>query len=168
MIHLELEVGGVVHSVSAEADGDRFRVVVDGKERSVDARGLDGFFYSFLIDSRSHEATVEETADGYRVQTGLHAIAVARLDPLRPAKGAAGGRQSGPLPIKAVMPGKVTRVLVTAGQQVEAGAPLLVLEAMKMENEVTAPRAGVVSRITAQAGFPVETGAELLVLGEAD
>src|SRR5262245_15322767 len=166
MIHLELEVGGVAHTVSAEADGDRFRVVVDGKERSVDARAFDGFFYSFLVDGRSHEATVEETPDGYRVQTGLHAIDVARLDPLRPAKGAGGGRHAGPLPIKAVMPGRVTRVLVTAGQQVEQGAPLLVLEAMKMENEVTAPRAGVVSRITANPGSTVETGAELLVLGE--
>jgi biotin carboxyl carrier protein len=62
------------------------------------------------------------------------------------------------------MPGKIVRVLVAAGQQVEAGAGLLVMEAMKMENELKAPRAGRVREVRVDERQAVETGALLLVL----
>jgi biotin carboxyl carrier protein len=62
------------------------------------------------------------------------------------------------------MPGKVVRVLVTAGQSVQAGEGIVVVEAMKMENELRAPRAGVVKQIMARPGQSVESGAVLAVV----
>ncbi len=66
--------------------------------------------------------------------------------------------------VKAQMPGKILRVLVKPGDKVEAGMPLLVMEAMKMENEIKAIVAGTVKKVSIEAGQNVETGAELIVL----
>jgi biotin carboxyl carrier protein len=66
--------------------------------------------------------------------------------------------------IEAVMPGRVVRLLVEEGQEVEAGQGVLVLEAMKMENEVAAPRAGTVSTVKVAQGETVETGQLLAVV----
>lgn len=78
---------------------------------------------------------------------------------------AAGGR-SRVTRVKAQMPGKIIRVLVAADAIVEAGQPLLVMEAMKMENEIRAPMAGQVQSLNAQVGSAVETGAELLSIAQ--
>lgn len=67
--------------------------------------------------------------------------------------------------MKSQMPGKVVRVLVEPGQSIEKGDGLIVLEAMKMENEIRAPQDGVIKSISVQPGQAVETGAELLRLG---
>jgi biotin carboxyl carrier protein len=74
---------------------------------------------------------------------------------------AAGG---GPLEIRAIIPGRVAAVVVAAGDEVEAGRPLLVVEAMKMQNELRAPRDGVVERIAVGPGDTIEIGDTLLVL----
>ena len=66
------------------------------------------------------------------------------------------------------MPGLVVRVLVVAGQQVEAGEGLVVVEAMKMENELRAARAGVVAKVHVDVGQVVEKGAPLVTLGEPE
>lgn len=80
------------------------------------------------------------------------------------ASDGAGGKRKRALKIKAQMPGKVVRVSVVEGQTVAAGQGLLVLEAMKMENEIKASEAGVVKKVLIQAGSAVESGAELLVI----
>ena len=66
--------------------------------------------------------------------------------------------------ISAPMPGNILRIEVTAGQSVKAGQVLLILEAMKMENEIVAPRDGTVAQIVTSKGATVETGAPLVVL----
>jgi biotin carboxyl carrier protein len=71
-------------------------------------------------------------------------------------------RPPGPATLRAPMPGLVVRVLVEPGQEIEAGSGLVVLEAMKMENELKAPAAGTVGAIRAQAGEPVEKGQVLV------
>lgn len=70
--------------------------------------------------------------------------------------------------IKAQMPGKVVRVQVAEGSLVQRDQPLLVMEAMKMENEIRAPQSGKIAKLRAQAGLAVETGAELLVIEPQD
>ena len=72
---------------------------------------------------------------------------------------------AGPLRLTAPMPGKIVKVLVGLGESVEAGRGILVMEAMKMENELKAARAGTVQEIRVKEGQAVETGALLLVIG---
>jgi biotin carboxyl carrier protein len=78
----------------------------------------------------------------------------------------AGGKFSleGPQRVDAPMPGKIVRVLVKEGDAVEEGQGLVVVEAMKMENELKSPKAGVVRELHAQEGQPVEAGAKLAVV----
>ena len=70
-----------------------------------------------------------------------------------------------PLDIRAIIPGRIAAVVVAVGDTVEAGQPLLVVEAMKMQNELRAPRAGTVQRVVAAIGATVEIGETLVVLG---
>jgi biotin carboxyl carrier protein len=88
------------------------------------------------------------------------------VDVREAARGTAAARKAkgGPLRISAPMPGKIVRVAVEPGQSVAAGEPLVVMEAMKMENEIRAPREGTVKEIAVRAGQAVETGAVLAVL----
>lgn len=79
------------------------------------------------------------------------------------AKGADGAKKKG-VRVKAQMPGKIVRVLVAAGQTIEKDQPLLVMEAMKMENEIRSTAAGVVASVKVAPGQAVETGAELLTI----
>src|SRR5262245_13899978 len=164
MTYLEVEVAGTVHRIAFEPSGEKLRILVDGREHLVDARGFDGFFYSLLIGERSYEVTVEENEDGYRVQLGTEAIQILRLDPLRPARQKGGPGRRSATRIRSIMPGKVSRILVKPGDTVSEGQPLLVIEAMKMENEVSAPFAGKVASVPVEAGSTVEVGTELLIL----
>jgi acetyl/propionyl-CoA carboxylase alpha subunit len=72
--------------------------------------------------------------------------------------------QSGPVAVRATLPGLVVAVVVSVGDEVEEGAPLLTIEAMKMQNEVRAPRAGRVIEVSVASGVAVATGADLLRL----
>jgi biotin carboxyl carrier protein len=96
------------------------------------------------------------------LQTGLEEFTAEVADPRawsgrRPRTLEAEGRQ----PVVAPMPGKVVRLLVKAGDTVEAGQGLLVVEAMKMQNEIRSPKSGVVERLLAQEGQPVNAGETL-------
>jgi len=112
--------------------------------------------WSVLIDGRSYELRVEGDAAWYRgVEFSLDGATVDG-----PAKSGGGSAK-----IEAPMPGKVVRVLVASGDAVEAGQGILVVEAMKMQNEMKATRAGVVRGLKARPGDSVAAG-ELLALIE--
>lgn len=85
---------------------------------------------------------------------------------LRGSGGRPGGSGAGTAVVRAPMPGLVLRVEVEAGEQVRSGTGLVVLEAMKMENEIRSPRDGVVRKVWVRAGEAVEKGAELVEIGE--
>jgi biotin carboxyl carrier protein len=125
--------------------------------------------YSILIEGRSYEARVSRAgsapgAQDYDVRVGAEHYRVTIRDP-RARRGVSNaGSSAGPLQITAPMPGKVVKVLVREGEEVTAGQGLLVMEAMKMQNELRAPRAGCVERIHATEGVGVETGSPLLRL----
>ncbi|HEY9401479.1 MAG TPA: biotin/lipoyl-containing protein, partial [Pyrinomonadaceae bacterium] len=99
------------------------------------------------------------------VQIGDEIFRVALFDPkrLRGARGA-GAEASGRAQVTASMPGKVVRVLVEAGAKVEAGDGLVVVEAMKMQNELKSPKGGVVVEVRAVAGATVNAGDVLVVV----
>ncbi len=99
-----------------------------------------------LVDGASYELVVDRQLRWIRSSRGLHHVELHDLETpvTRPASG--DGR------VKAPIPGTIARVLVTPGQPVEIGQPLLVLEAMKMENQIRAPRAGTVGQLHVAAG----------------
>lgn len=120
--------------------------------------------YSILRNGRSYLARVGKARDAYQVEVDGSAVTVVLRDPRamvsRGANGASSGRQS----IAAPMPGKIVRVLVATGDAVEAGQGLIVVEAMKMQNELKAARPGKMIEIRARAGQTVVAGDILAVL----
>ncbi len=155
--------GSAVHEVVVERDNGHYVVEIDGVRRVVDAQKLEADFYTILDlgDSRSYEVSVEPRGDGYIVRHGAAECEVVVSDPSRRAR-EAGPVGTGPLTVSASMPGKVVRVLVVAGGTVQAGQGLIVVEAMKMENEIAAPRAGRVKHVAVAAGQTVESGVALV------
>jgi len=154
---------GSDHEVSVDRHDGLYVVEVDGTRYEIDAHKLEGDFYSILSDGRSFEVSVERRRDGYYVRHGAGERMVTFSDRSRRAREQlqAGG---GPERVVSVMPGKVVRVLVAVGDAVESGQGLLVVEAMKMENEIAASRPGTVTRIAVEAGQAVENGALLAVV----
>jgi len=156
-------VGGSEHEIVVTRVDADYVVTLDGVEHVVDARKLEADFYSILYEGKSYEVSVESLGAKYLVRHGAYEQVVELADASR------GGRQelhkrSGPESIDSVMPGKVVRVLVSAGDVVAAGQGLVVVEAMKMENEIGAPRSGRVKSVDVTPGQTVETGSLLVVL----
>ena len=157
-------VGETVHEVVVERVDGTFRVVVDGTEHIVDARKLEADFYSILSGGKSYEVSVEAAGSRYFVRHGAHERLVELADASRGGRDEL-ARKGGPAEIVSFMPGKVVRVMVAAGDEVEAGQGLVVIEAMKMENEIASPRAGTVREVSVEPGQAVESGARLVVVG---
>ena len=151
-----------VDGPSQGGDG-AFRVWVDGAEQEVDARQLRPGTWSLVIDGRSYVVDLDRRRAGIAASVGDSETMLRVEDALHKRLAAAGTRAAvrGEA-IRAPIAGKVVKVLVSPGDQVAAGAAVIVLEAMKMENELAAERGGTVSAIHKAAGQAVDTG-DLLV-----
>ena len=157
-------VGDAARTVEVVALGDgRYQVSVDGTVRTVDSRRTGSSGFSLLIDHATTEVSVVARGDTYLVDVGGRAHRIRLLDARRARTGEAAG--AGQREVRAAMPGKVVAVLVEVGAVVTRAQGLLVIEAMKMENEVTAPRDGTVQEIRVRPGQAVEAG-ELLAVVE--
>jgi acetyl/propionyl-CoA carboxylase alpha subunit len=161
---LDAAVGGRAHRVEVTGGKGRYTVAIDGRPLAVDWRPVGGPFVSLLVDGRSHDVGLERRPGGYRVLVGSHDFAVELLAPTRGDVVAARPAPAGPARLLAPMPGRVVRVLAEPGQEVEAGQGLVVMEAMKMENELRSPRAGRVVEVHARERQAVETGSLLVVV----
>ena len=148
--------------VRASGEG-RYTVRLDGRAVEVDVHDAGPHAISMIADGRAYDAVVERRDGGYRVLLRGQAIEVALTEASR---GAVAARRAagGPARVQAPMPGKLVRVLVRAGEDVGAGQGLVVMEAMKMENELRSSSAGVVKAIRAELGTAVERGAVLVEL----
>ncbi len=164
---LEVQVGGRARLVEIDREGSRLRCSIDGREVLVDAAEISPGVYSILLGSESVEVHVARGADDEHVEiySGGREFSARVLDP-RSWRGKHGhaieaeGRQQ----IVAPMPGKIVRVLVSAGDSVEAGRGLLVVEAMKMQNEIRAPKTGKIEQLLVSEGQAVNAGEILLVI----
>jgi 3-methylcrotonyl-CoA carboxylase alpha subunit len=142
---------------SLPGEGDSFRVVVGESVSEVSAsRHYDGGFRIQLADGRSLRASVTIQGQKSWVTLDGHTYCVNEVD--RTAQTEDGGS------LEAPMPGKVLRVLVSVGDEVEQGDALLILEAMKMEHTIKAPHGGTVEAIAAQEGEMVNPGTTLVTL----
>ena len=168
----EVEIGGRRRQVVVTRAGDGFAVSVDGHARQVDAARIDAHTLSLVLDSVwSNEVSVvaDPVSGQLTVHVGSTPIAVTlngRRRWGRKDEGAGSGSGSGSRSQRLVapMPGKVVRVLVRAGDLVAARQPVVVVEAMKMENELRASREGTVVDIHVREGMSVDAGALLLVI----
>jgi biotin carboxyl carrier protein len=153
-----------VRRVAAAHGGEPYVVLLDGRPLEVDVRSAGRGFLSLLVDGRSVEAAVQRQEGGFAVAVDDAILEVALTEAVRGQAGAPRKAAAGPARVTAPMPGKLVRVLVAAGQEVAAGQGLVVMEAMKMENEIRAPRAGRVHEVPVQERQAVETGALLVLL----
>ncbi len=115
----------------------------------------------------SHEIAIEPLGRGrHLVHVDGHVVPVTLLTPGRgrPGAGTATKAATGPIEIVSPMPGRIVKVLVTPGQAVAARQGLVVVEAMKMENELRAPRAGTIADVRVREGAPVEANVVLVVM----
>lgn len=121
--------------------------------------------YSILRNGRSHVARVAaHPQQGLKVELDGRTSSVSLRDPRAMSRKGAGGAGAGRKSIMAPMPGKVVRVLVAAGDAVEEGQGLVVVEAMKMQNEMKAPKAGAIIEVRTEAGATVAAGEVLVIL----
>ncbi|HXG50855.1 MAG TPA: biotin/lipoyl-containing protein [candidate division Zixibacteria bacterium] len=143
-----------------------YRIAVDGNEFLVDGKKTGRTNYSLIVDNRSFEVEVDNTEDEYRVLVDGRTYRVHLVDERRVRLGdsQSGIQPQGRQQVSVPMPGKVIAVLVGEGEAVEKGQGLVIVEAMKMENEVRSPIAGEIKEIRVKAGDTVEAGAVLVVV----
>jgi biotin carboxyl carrier protein len=146
-------------------EGGRFDVTIDGETRSVDARATGAGSLSLLLAGTQHEVHLANKAEQWTVFRGGRTHRLQLFDERGRRSGRA-ARGPGDKEIRAIMPGKVAAVLVAVGDAVEQGQGVLVIEAMKMENEIQAPRTGTVQEIRVQPGQAVEAGELLAVIDD--
>jgi len=150
-------------TVDAGEREEHYLVLLDEVQRRLSLTRLSPAHMSILMDNRSYSVEVEREGGGsYRVSVEGEVFTFSVFDEyMQLAEEEAG---SGEAHITAPMPGLVARVMVSEGDEVEAGQGLLVLEAMKMQNEIPAPGAGTVVSLPVREGGKVMTGDTLAVI----
>ena len=156
---LELKIDGVDQPIELLRDGPncRFRLG-DAPECAAHVETPEPGMYSVLLDGLSYDTSVEETPTGLVVVLHGHRFEIAVRDPRRWTRGSGTVGAEGRQTILSPMPGKVVRVLIAPGDAVETGQGLIVVEAMKMQNEMKATRAGRVLSVTVKEGATVSAG----------
>jgi biotin carboxyl carrier protein len=159
---LRAEIEGEASTLELKREGNRVFAEIDGRRYELKAQEAQPGIYLLLAGGSVYECRVAQQdakRESLEVTIGGHAYSVTLTDPkrLRGTQGS-GGHAHGTSEIVAPMPGKVVRVLVETGAEVEAGAGLVVVEAMKMQNEMKSPRAGKVTSINVTAGATVNAG----------
>jgi biotin carboxyl carrier protein len=161
----EIIAGGQPHRLELEKAAAGWECRLDGQPVHIDAVIPRRDVLSLLVDGHSYEIKREQTATDLHLWVGSSRFAVELRDPrsLRSRQKAAGD-EKGPVKILAPMPGRVVRVLVEENGEVEAGQAVVVVEAMKMQNEIKSPKKGTVKKILAVAGAAVNPGDTLAIV----
>jgi biotin carboxyl carrier protein len=163
MLHLTID--GVPAQIEILLSPPACRFRLDGEEREADVQQPEPGVYSVIMNGRAYDARIEENALGLAVVIDGFRFHIAVCVPRRLARPSGGAARKGAETITAPMPGKVVRVLVAPGDQVEAGQGLVVVEAMKMQNELKASLAGRVATVPAREGATVAAGEVLATIG---
>ncbi len=161
----EILIEGKSHKVELAREGERWACTFDGQKVDVDAVITRHDVLSVVIGGTAYEVKRERTPTDVHLWVKNSRFAVDVRDPrsLRSRKGR-GGATEGPQKIAAPMPGKIVRVLAPAGTNVEAGQGIIVVEAMKMQNEMKSPKAGTVKQVLVAEGATVNAGDVLAII----
>jgi biotin carboxyl carrier protein len=155
----EVTIAGKIHKVELARAASGWRCKLDGRELPLDVSPTQNGVLSVLVDGKSYEVKQESSATEANIVVGSETFEAVVRDPrsLR-SRRRLGAGEEGLKRVTAPMPGKVVRILAPAGTSVEAGQGVLVIEAMKMQNEMKSPKKGTVKKINANVGAAVEAG----------
>ncbi len=148
------------------SEGGRFRATLDGVCQDVHVRATDlGLFLTHHADGRSVDVALTERSGGEWLLQFPHVTLTAVVDGRRFRRGGGGPAPvAGEQRVTAPMPGRVVRIMVKAGDEVAVRQGLVVVEAMKMENELASPKAGRVKEVAVTEGMSVESGRLLVIV----
>ncbi len=165
---LKAQLADQEHDLAITFAGQHASVEIDGRSYDLEVHEPEDGSYLIFADTRVYECRVNASPgsrETFAVNVGRHSYRVNIIDPRRLRSVQSSGRhQHGSSEIIASMPGKVVRVLVQIGTKVEAGSGIVVVEAMKMQNELKSPRAGVVVILGVSPGATVNAGDVLAVV----
>ena len=161
----EVSIDGKNHRLELNQVEGRWECMLDGEKLNVDAVIARPNVLSLIVEGQAFEVKRERTATDLHLWVKSARFAVDVRDPrsLR-SRRAAGGGVEGPQKLHAPMPGKIVRVLAPAGTAVSAGQGVLVIEAMKMQNELKSPKDGVVKQVVVGEGTSVTAGEVLAIV----
>lgn len=157
-------INGKTFEIDIDKDGN---ILVNGEKREVDFVALRPSLYNIVMQNRSYEMVLDEHDGEYEVMLRGRLYTGEVLDEraqLLATQRTGTGATSGEISIKAPMPGLVVTIPVSEGQEIKSGQTVVILESMKMQNELKAPRDGTIARISAQAGQTVEQGKLLVTI----
>lgn len=165
---LQAQVGDETHEVEIRRDGRSVFARVDDREFELEASEPEPNVYLLKHEGRVHEVFVSprENADvPYMVSSKSSDTEVNLIDPKKlRGSSVAGATSDGAAEVKTAMPGKVVRLILNEGAAVEKGDSVLVVEAMKMQNDLKAPKAGVIKEIRVSEGQTVAAGDVLAII----
>ena len=161
----DITIDGKNFRVELTAAEGHWQCRLDGQEVQVDAVFIGNDVLSLLREGKVHEIRRERMPNGWQLWLHGSGYAVEVRDPRSlGARRKKAGDESGPRKVVASMPGKVVRVLVSENAEVEAGQGIVVVEAMKMQNEIKSPKKGIVQKLIAVVGKNVNAGDVLAIV----
>lgn len=161
----DVTINGEQHRLELSREEGRWSCRVDGREVEVDAVLVRPDVLSLRIGSQAYEVKCERVGSDFNLWVGSQRFTAEIRDPRSLHGRAHTEDDSGPKKLTASMPGKVVRVLASVGDQVEPGSGVLVVEAMKMQNEIKSPKKGTILKILVAVGAAVNSG-DLLAIVE--
>ena len=161
----EVIVGGKARRLELEKAAGGWACRLDGQPVPIDAVITRRDVLSLLVNGHAYEIKREQTATDLHLWVGRSRFAVELRDPrsLRSRQRAAGD-EKGPRKVLAPMPGRIVRLLAAENSEVEAGQGIVVVEAMKMQNEIKSPKKGTVKKVLATSGAAVNSGDVLAIV----
>ena len=160
----DISIDGKNHRLDLNQVEGRWTCRLDGREIAVDAVLARPDVLSLRIDNKAYEVKCERVGGEMHLWVGSVRFAAEVRDPRSFRGRVRAADDHGPKKLLAPMPGRVVRVLVSQGAEVEAGTGVLVVEAMKMQNEVKSPKKGTVQKILATEGDAVNAGDVLAIV----
>jgi biotin carboxyl carrier protein len=162
----DIELAGKKHRVDVTQSGERETWTIDGRGVAADAVEIAPGVYSLVIAGQSIEVRVEKFASKLRVTVADKEYEMVVRDPREWKRSGGGAAEAeGRAQIMAPMPGKVIRLLVSAGDAVEAGQGIVVVEAMKMQNEIRTQKSGKIEKLAVAEGQTVNAGDLVAIIG---